>query len=152
MLIKKLILILFFLTLGSCMTNSPDNKYSLLLEEMFQEVVIKKQAKLQKKYYHPEFKLYANGLIQEYEEYVKLHEDIYKTDIQYKVDIQKETVIDGPNGVSMRVFITTSKPGEQPKEIEVILIATFKDNLIYRLWELTYPDWTKINTFKDHLK
>ena len=107
---------------------------------------------MQKKYYHPEFKLYANGLIQEYKEYVKLHEDIYKTDIQYKVDIQKVTVIDGPSGVSMRVFITTSKPGEQPKEIEVILIATFKDNLIYRLWELTYPDWTKINTFKDHLK
>ena len=152
MLIKKLILILFFLTLGSCMTTSPDNKYSSLLEEMFQEVVIKKQAKLQKKYYHPEFKLYANGLIQEYKEYVKLHEDIYKTDIQYKVDIQKETVIDGPSGVSMRVFITLFKANEQPREIEVILIATFKDNLIYRIWELTYPDWTKINTFKDHLK
>ena len=122
------------------MSNSHDNKYSLLLEEMFQEVVIKKQAKLQKKYYHPEFKLYANGLTQEYKEYVKLHEDVYKTDIQYKVDIQKETVIDSPRGVSMRVFITLSKPNEQPREIEVILIATFKDNLIYRLWELTYPD------------
>ena len=134
------------------MSNSHDNKYSLLLEEMFQEVVIKKQAKLQKKYYHPEFKLYANGLIQEYKEYVKLHEDVYKTDIQYKVNIQKDTIIDGPNGVSMRVFITISKPNEQAKEIEVILIATFKDNLIYRIWELTYPDWTKTNTFKDHLK
>ena len=107
---------------------------------------------MQKKYYHPEFKLYANGLIQEYKEYVKLHEDIYKTDIQYKVDIQKDTVIDSPRGVSMRVLITISKPNEQAKEIEVILIATFKDNLIYRIWELTYPDWTKTNTFKDHLK
>ena len=134
------------------MSNSCDNKYSSLLDAMFQEVVIKKQAKLQKKYYHPEFKLYANGLIQDYKGYVKLHEDIYKTDIQYKVDIQKETVIDGSNGVSMRVFITLFKANEQPREIEVILIATFKDNLIYRLWELTYPDWTKTNTFKDHLK
>ena len=45
---------------------------------------------------------------------------------------QKNTIIEGPSGVSMRVFITISKPNEQPKEIEVILIATFKTNSIIK--------------------
>ena len=49
--------------------------------------------------------------MQEYLEKLKQYteaQDIYKTDIQYKVDIQKDTVIENPSGVSMRVFITIS--------------------------------------------
>lgn len=144
--------VLLLFSMGACVTTPPKNNYSSLLEEMFQKVVVEKQADLQKKYYHPKFKLYANGTVQGYEQYVKLHEDIYKTAIEYKVDIQKNTIINGSNGTSMRVFITTSMPGEEQKEIEVILIATYKDGLIYRIWELTSPDWTKIDTFKKHLK
>jgi hypothetical protein len=39
-----------------------------------------------------------------------------------------------------RVWITISVPGTSHKRIEVILIAHYKDDKIYRLWELTYPD------------
>ena len=49
--------------------------------------------------------------------------------------------------VAGRIWITTSRSNETPKKIEVILIAQFKDNKIYRLWELTYPDWSKLPAF-----
>jgi hypothetical protein len=46
------------------------------------------------------------------------------------------------------VWITTSRPNEAHKKIEVILIAQYKDNKIYRMWELTYPDWSKLPAFQ----
>jgi hypothetical protein len=40
------------------------------------------------------------------------------------------------------------RPSEPAKKIEVILIAEYKDGKIYRLWELTYPDWSQLPAFK----
>lgn len=45
------------------------------------------------------------------------------------------------------MWITIQTPGEKPKKLEVILIAEFKDGKIHRLWELTYPDWSKLSEF-----
>ena len=74
---------------------------------------------------------------------------IYQTDIQYQVDIEEDTVVKGEYKTAMRVFITTSYPGKEPTEIEVILIISFKENKIYRLWELTRPDWTQMKNFQE---
>jgi hypothetical protein len=51
--------------------------------------------------------------------------------------------------IAGRVWITTSRPDEPPTKIEVILITQFKEGKIYRLWELTYPDWSQLPAFKD---
>jgi hypothetical protein len=50
--------------------------------------------------------------------------------------------------VAGRLFITTQMPNEPTNKIEVILIAEYKKNKIWRLWELTYPDWSKFKNFK----
>ena len=123
-------------------------KKSKLLEEMFEQVVVKKQAHLQSRYYHQEFKLYANGIEQNYDEYIAGHEQIYKTPIQYKFRIDRDTIVDSDDKTAMRVFITINDSIDGEKEIEVILVAYFKDNKIYRVWELTRPDWSQMETFR----
>jgi hypothetical protein len=35
-------------------------------------------------------------------------------------------------------------------EYEIVLIATYVDEKIHRLWELTWPDWTTANAFADY--
>lgn len=49
-----------------------------------------------------------------------------------------------------RVWITTSRPGEDPTEIEVMLIAQFRGGRILRLWELTWPDWSNMKAFDSY--
>jgi len=47
------------------------------------------------------------------------------------------------------MWTTVSVPGEKPKKMELILIIEYKDDKIYRLWELTYPDWSQLPEFQD---
>ncbi len=117
-------------------------------KEMFEEMVIKKDASLIPHYYHPEFVLYANGKEMDYPAYLELHEEIYKTPITYKVDYDEVTLLEQDDKVAGRVYITTKQPNESPKEIEVILITQYKDDKIYRIWELTYPDWSQMPDFE----
>ncbi len=62
----------------------------------------------------------------------------------------EKTLIEQGNKVAGRLFITTKRPNEVAREIEVILVAEYKDNKLYRLWELTYPDWSKMKTFQKY--
>jgi hypothetical protein len=65
-----------------------------------------------------------------------------KNQLNVQLPIKNEGMPEG------RIWITTSRPNEVPQKIEVILIAQFKNDKIYRLWELTYPDWSKLPAFK----
>ncbi len=58
------------------------------------------------------------------------------------------TLLEQGNKVAGRLFITTKRPNEEAQEIEVMLIAEYKGNKLYRVWELTYPDWSKMKAFK----
>ena len=118
------------------------------LKEMFEEMVIKKNASLIPFYYHKDFVLYANDKKMMYEAYLKFHQEIYNTPIKYAIAYDEETLLEQGEKIAGRVWITTSLPNEVPKKIEVILIVAFKDNKIYRLWELTYPDWSKMPEFQ----
>jgi hypothetical protein len=118
------------------------------LKEMFEEMVINKDASLIPLYYHQDFLLYTNDQITDYDAFLKSHQQYYATPIKYDVAYDEETLLEQRNKVAGRVWITTSRPNESPKKIEVILIAQFKDSKIYRLWELTYPDWSKLPAFK----
>lgn len=127
---------------------SPD-RYTVLMKEMFSEMVEKKQANLIPYYYHPDLIVYTNGIEFDYKSFLDMHRDIYQTPIQYSVRYDDSTLLEEGERVAGMVYITTSLPDEEPKEIEVILIAQYKNNKIYRVWELTWPDWSKLEAFKD---
>lgn len=123
-------------------------KYVQKLKEMFSEMVIPKNAELIGHYYHPELLLYTNEQIISYDEFVTTHQRYYATAIQYEVAYDEEAWVEQHEGVAARLWITTTRPGESPKKIELVLIAKFKEDKIYRLWELTYPDWSALPAFQ----
>jgi hypothetical protein len=145
---KYVLLILLNLCVSGCMKSEPSSHISRL-KEMFTQTVVQKQAALIPQYYHPDFQLYSNGERMNYQSYLDFHAEIYKTAIQYQIRYDQETFLEQGDKVAGRVFITTQMPNEKPTEIEVLLICEFKDDKIYRVWELTYPDWSKLPTFKD---
>ena len=49
-----------------------------------------------------------------------------------------------------RLWITITRPGEPARRIEVVLLATFRDGRILRVWELTWPDWSQLDAFADY--
>lgn len=140
---------LLFITLlwaGCCVKSSKPDYYALL-KEMFAEMVVKKDASLIPKYYDSDFILYTNGSTQSYKEFLQFHEKVYKTPIQYAFTFNDETVLTGQDGLSASLSIKISKPGEPTRDLELILIAKYKGNKIYRIWELTYPDWSNMPSF-----
>ena len=114
---------------------------------MFSEMVEKKNVLLIPRYYHQEFKLYANGQMQDYAYFLDFHEKIYQTDIQYQVDYDENCFVEQGDRVAGRVFFSIKRTGEQTKELEVILIIQFKENKIFRVWEVCYPDWRQMPAF-----
>ena len=109
---------------------------------MFQEMVVKKNAAAIAQYYHPDFILYTNGQETHYTEFLKDHEEYYATPVTYHVEYDEQTFFEQHERVAGRMWITVSG-----KKIEVILVIQYKDGKIYRLWELTYPDWSQLPTF-----
>ncbi|HFD2237837.1 TPA: nuclear transport factor 2 family protein, partial [Legionella pneumophila] len=95
--------------------------------------------------------LYTNDIVTDYDEFLSSHQQYYATEIQYQVEYDEETFLEQGEKIAGRVFITTTRPNEPAKRIEVILIAQYKDEKIYRLWELTYPDWSKLPAFSNQL-
>lgn len=127
--------------------NQPSH-YISLLKEMFTKVTIEKNSQAIPVYYDKDFELYSNGQKMGFKQFLKLHQNIYITPIQYKVSYDENTLIEQGNKVSGRLFITTKIPNDPSRKIEVILIATYKKDKLYRLWELTYPDWSKMKSFR----
>lgn len=123
--------------------------YIKLLKEMFSEMVEKKNASLIPKYYHEAFELYANGQTQDYAYFLDFHEKVYQTEINYQVSYDENAFIEQDEKVAARVFFVISKTNELVRELEVILISEFKDNKIFRVWEVCYPDWRKMSEFKN---
>lgn len=123
--------------------------YLQKLKEMFSEMVLKKDASVIPTCYHKEFLLYTNEEMMGYDAFLESHEKYYATPIKYEIQYDEETLLEQGDKIAGRVWITTSRPNEAARKIEVILIAQYKDGKIYRLWELTYPDWSKLAAFKE---
>lgn len=115
---------------------------------MFSEMVVKKDASLIPFYYHPQFLLYTNGQVTSYDEFLTSHQEYYATQRTYSVECDEDTLLEQGEKVAGRIWITVSVPGESPKKIEVVLVALYKEEKLYRLWELTYPDWSKLPGFE----
>lgn len=122
--------------------------YIAKLKEMFSEMVLKKDTSKIPVYYDEDFLLYTNGQITDYAEYLRSHEEYYSSPKQYAIEYDEETFVESNERVAGRVWISVSVPGEKPKKIEVMLIVHYKNGKIYRLWELTYPDWSQLPEFE----
>jgi hypothetical protein len=126
--------------------------YLSLLKEMFNKVTIEKNAQVISRYYDKNFESISNGKKMGFQDFLKIHQEIYKTPIQYSIRYDEATLLENGNKVAGRLYITTKRPNEEAREIEVMLIAEYKNNKLYRLWELTYPDWSKMKAFKKVVK
>lgn len=115
---------------------------------MFEEVTVQKNASKIEEFYHPDFLLYANGHTMDYQDFYERHQDIYATPIQYHVAYQEETFLESEDKVAGRMWITTQLPGKPKRELELLIIVQYKEGKIYRVWELTFPDWSKMPDFE----
>ena len=83
-----------------------------------------------------------------YRDYLEFHEKYYATPISYHVEYDELTLLEQNERVAGRVWITVKRPHESAKKIEVILVVQYQEGKIIRLWELTYPDWSKLPAFE----
>jgi hypothetical protein len=143
-----LYLLNLFVFCGIAQNAIADRSHITVLKEMFDKVVVEKNDRAIPLYYDKDFELYSNGKKMNFDTFLKMHHDIYKTSIQYKIRYDEKTFIEQGNRIAGRLFITTKKSKDLAREIEVILIAEYKDSKLYRLWELTYPDWSKMKAFE----
>ena len=112
-----------------------------LLREMFERMVVAKNGDLIEHYYHPDFVMCSDGLRQQFAEFRDSHRMLYGTAIGYAVEYDEQAWVEAADKVAGRVWITTSRPGEEPTRIEVVLIAAYRDGRIHRVWETTWPSW-----------
>lgn len=124
-------------------------KYEALLKEMFAEMVVPQNADLIPKYYHPDMLLYTNQMVQTYEQFLADHTEYYDEAQarSYVVEYDEETFVEGPDGVACRVWITVGRGDDEPTRIEVVLIAKYVDDKLHRMWELTLPNWSTLESF-----
>jgi hypothetical protein len=118
------------------------------LREMFARMVVAADASVVPAYYHPDFLLTTNGRTEGYADFLASHERVYGDGVRYAVEYDEDAWVEAPDRVAGRVFITLERPGEAPVRIEVVLIARFRDGLIHRLWELTWPDWSRLGALE----
>jgi hypothetical protein len=121
-----------------------------LLQEMFSEMVVKKVASLIPHYYHPDFLLFTNGQTQSYRLFAEGHKKMYATSITYEVTYDEDTWVESAGKVAVRCWIKTQLASEDAVEYEVVLIGTYVDQKLHRLWELTWPDWRTAEAFEKY--
>jgi hypothetical protein len=121
-----------------------------LLREMFEQMVVAKKAELVERYYDPDFVMQSDGLTQNFTEFHRSHDEIYSTPISYAIEYDEQAWVEAADKVAGRVWITTSRPGEQPTRIEVVLIAAFRDGRIRRIWETTWPSWRNVAALEEY--
>lgn len=121
-----------------------------VLREMFEQMVVAKDIAAADRFYDPSFVMYSNGVTQNFREFVASHRTVYDTAISYAIEYDEEAWVNGGDKVAGRVWITTTRPGERPTRIEVVLIAAFKEGRITRVWETTWPSWNELPAFETY--
>ena len=75
-------------------------------------MVVAKDKSAIPRYYDPDFVMVSNGITQEYEGFRAGHETVYDTPISYAVEYDDESWVESDDRVAVRLWITTSRPGE----------------------------------------
>ncbi len=118
-----------------------------VLRQMFEQMVEQKDHSAIERFYDPAFVMYTNGVTQDFEAFAESHRTVYATEIRYSVEYDEEAWVESADKVAGRVWITTSRPGEEATRIEVVLIAAFHAGRIIRVWETTWPNWDALPAF-----
>lgn len=113
-------------------------------------MVVAKNADLIEHYYDPDFVLHSDGLSQKFAEFRDSHRKLYGTAIGYAVEYDEQAWVEAADKVAARVWITTSRPGEEATRIEVVLIAAYRDGRIHRIWETTWPSWRDVAALQEY--
>jgi SnoaL-like domain len=133
---------------------SPDEDWRAMsiavLRQMFEQMVENKDPTAIDRFYHPSFVMFSNGVTQDFEAFAASHRTIYATPISYSVEYDEQAWVEATDKVAGRVWIMTSRPGESPTRIEVVLIAAFTDGRISRVWETTWPSWNTLPAFETY--
>ena len=117
---------------------------------MFDQMVEKKDSAAVDRFYDPSFVMSSNGITQDFDAFAASHRTIYATPICYSVEYDEQAWVETTDRVAGRVWITTSRPGESPTRIEVVLIAAFNDSRITRIWETPWPSWRTLPAFETY--
>ncbi len=110
-----------------------------LLQEMFSEMVVKKDISVARRYYHADFRLETNGHREDLAAFIAAHTRVYQTAISYAVRYDDSAWVENSDKVAGRMWINTQRPDEPAVEIEVVLIATYAEGKILHILELTWP-------------
>lgn len=121
-----------------------------VLISMFEEMVVRKDAGAIEKFYDPGFVMESNGVTQDYAAFRTSHEGVYNTGISYAVEYDNDAWLEQGDRIAARMWITTTRPGEAPTRIEVVLIAAMRDGRIHRVWELIWPTWSDLPAFENY--
>lgn len=121
-----------------------------LLREMFDRMVVAKNGDLIEHFFHQDFVMCSDGLTQDFADFRDSHRKLYATAIAYAVEYDEQAWVEAADRVAGRVWITTSRPGEEPTRIEVVLIAAYRDGRIHRVWETTWPSWRNVNALENY--
>jgi hypothetical protein len=115
-----------------------------LLQRMFEEMVLAKDAEACARFYDPDFVLETNGQSQDYRSFLESHRRVYATDIRYAVRYDEASWVEQGERLAVRMWISVGRGAQAPRELQVMLVATFRAGLIARLVELTWPDWSQL--------
>jgi hypothetical protein len=110
------------------------------LLQMFSEVVIEKNASLIQSHFHPGFILEANGRRQGLPIFLRRRELDYATAVSYEVQFDDRAWIEAADAVGARLWLTVRKPGATANVLELLLLATYRGDRIYRMWQSAWPE------------
>jgi hypothetical protein len=100
-----------------------------VLRQMFEQMVEKKDSAAIDRFYDPSF---GDVLQRHHPGFRRIRREpphLYATPICYSVEYDEQAWVETTDRVAGRVWITTSRPGESPTRIEVVLIAAFNPTL-----------------------
>lgn len=106
---------------------------------MFERTVTPKERRAVRRLPPPRFELTTNGITQRFPDYMAAHVEVYETPVRYSIRYDEDPWVETADRVAVRMWITTERQRESPTELELVLIATFLDGKLHRLWELTWP-------------
>lgn len=120
-----------------------------LLRDMFDQMVVRKDATVIERFYDPSFEMHSNGIVRITRPSPRVTAACTPPTSPTPWSTTK-TPAETADKVAGRVWITTSRPDEEPTRIEVVLIAVFTHGRIGRLWETTWPSWNALPAFEDY--
>lgn len=112
------------------------------LKKMFHDLVVSKDVSQIPLYYHPDCQLFTNSGELDYNSFMNSHQLIFDSPIQFAIEYDEGSLMESHNQVAGRVWVTITIPNLGEHKVEGLIIVLFKEDKIFKIWQLTNPDWT----------